>query len=259
MKYGGKLASELTDDEMIEFLQGKIKTISHEDRQVRLLRVSPAYPLSLQFTEPFAHVLVGDPSVVKVDSMDEKTLVVNASLRQGDTEMQVFFAGGKMRYYHIFIVENLQKGDTAVKVGGFSPNGENSTKAGWTEGQLDVRSIAQIIHNYDSLVAEKTIDSQTVKRTAILRKSETTGFSFYYIYQFAGDPVAITFAYENPYTYPIRCDEARLRLAIGDVRYVPDYVSFNRLTLEPGEATSGFAVIAKPTFKFEQPFELIWK
>jgi len=264
VKYGGKLASELSDDEIIEFLQEKIKNITHEDRQVRLLRVSPSYPLSLQFAEPYAHVLLGDPDVVKVDSMDERTLVISASLRQGDTEMQVFFAGGKMRYYHIFIVENLQDAETAIKVGGFSSsNGASASNIGWMGGvpggRLDIRTIAQVIRNYDALLMEKAIDPQMVKRTQVFRKSNITGFSTYYIYQFASNPAAITFAYKNPYPYPIRYDESRLRLAIGNVRYVPDYVSFNRLTLGPGEATSGFAVIANPVFKFNQPFELIWK
>lgn len=257
--YRQKPVTELSDGEMTDFLQDKITILSQEDRQARLLRVAPGYPLSLQFEEPISKVLVGDPRLLGVSVMDEKTLVVSASKREGDTGMQVFFSGGKLRYFHIFIAENLGKAELAVKINAFSDSSKTPVWLNTATGRLDIRAITQIIYQYDELRKQNAIDTQTVRRTPILRKSSTTNFTTYHLFQFAGDPAVITFAYENPYPYAIRYDESRLRLNIDRVSYLPDYVSFNRLTLAPGEIATGFAIIAHPAFRFDQPFELIWK
>jgi hypothetical protein len=263
----GKYADELSDDEKKEFLQEKIKTIYQEDGQVELLRVAPGYPLTLSFEDSIGNVVVGDTSLVNVSNLNDRTLLLSALIREGDTTMQVFFPGNKLRIYHIFIADNFLTGETAIRVAAFGdagPNGGATAQqtAGWlgnSKDKLDIRSITQIIRNYDALVQEGAVDSRMVKRFEIFRKSGITSFTTYYIYKFSSDPAVVTFAYENPFPYPIRYDESRLRLAIGNVRYVPDYVSIHKNVLAPGERTTGFAVLSHPAFRFDQPFELVWK
>jgi hypothetical protein len=46
---------------------------------------------------------------------------------------------------------------------------------------------------------------------------------------------------------------------MGNMLFIPDYVSFNKVDLGPGEVSTGFAVIADPGFVPSQPFELNWK
>lgn len=259
----GKRADELNDDELTEFLQEKIRTIYVEDGQVQLIRVAPSYPLSIIFEEPVVSVLVGDTSAINVETLNPRTLVLKPLVRKGDIPLQVFFAGNKIRVFHVFITETFLDGETAIRVAGFGKNSPMRS-LGWLQGgsgssKLDIRTITQIIRNYDTLAAEKAINSRIVKRTEIFRHSKVTSFTTYYLYQFASGPAAVSFAYANPYPYPVRYDESRLRIAIGNVRYLPDYVSLHRTTLGPGQTTTGFAVIAKPAFSFKQPFELIWK
>jgi hypothetical protein len=261
----GKPADQMTDDEKLEFLQEKVKTISQEDGQVELLRVAPGYPLTLSFEEPIMSVIVGDTAMVKTENLNPKTLVISPTSREGDTSMQVFFSGNLERIYHIFIADSFVNGETAIKIRAFG-SGESSPESSIAKSvaykgsdELDIRMIAQVIRNYDALVMEKAIDSRSIRRFSIFRKSPITSFTTYYIYRFSNGPAAITFSYKNPYPYPIRYDESRLRLAIGNVTYVPDYVSLQKTNLGPGDATSGFAVISKPVFSFDQPFELVWK
>ncbi|MFH1066316.1 MAG: hypothetical protein V1746_00190 [bacterium] len=263
----GKDANTLSDDEKREFLQEKIRTIYHEDGQVELLRVAPGYPLTLSFSESIGTVTIGDSGAFAVEKVgDDKTsrlLLIKALKREGDTPLQVFFSGDKLRVYHLFIVKDFVEGETAVRVVSFGRGGGGGGSGmdfGWgARGKLDVRTITQVIRNYDALAQEKAIDSRMVKRDEVFRDSKITSFTTYYIYRFAGGPTAVSFAYTNPYPYPIRYDESRLRIAIGNVRYIPDYVAFHKNTLAPGESTTGFAVVARPAFDFNQAFDLIWK
>lgn len=261
----GKRADELTDDEKREFLQDKIKNIVQGDTQVEIIHVAPAYPVTISFQEAVTEVIIGDDSMLSVQVVsDAKMLYMRALAREGDTPVQVIFSGGKMRLYHVLVSKDYSDADSVIRVAAFDDNSPNSTKnLGWLAAAgmntLDIRTITQIIRNYDALVGERAINNRMVKRIPIFRKSNITSFTTYYLYQFSSDPAAITFAYQNPYPYPIRYDESRLRIAIGNVRYVPDYVSFHKQTLAPGETTTGFAVIARPAFRFNQPFELVWK
>lgn len=260
----GKPADMMTDDEKKDFLQKKIRTINQEEGQVELLRAAPGYPLTVTFEESVKSVVVGDPTMLKVETLNPKTLVFTAAVREGDTSVQVFFSENRIRVFHVFVPQNFLDGETTVKVEAFqdTPGAEGgSMNVGYvSRGEdLDIRTITQIIRNYDALIGEKAIDSKVVKRSEVFRTSNITSFTTYYIYRFAGGPAAISFSYKNPFTYPVRYDESRLRIAIGNVRYVPDYVSLHRTTLAPGEVVTGFAVITKPVFTFDQPFELIWK
>ena len=45
----GKPASELTEQQMLDFLQEKIKTITQEDGELLPLRVAPGYALKLLY------------------------------------------------------------------------------------------------------------------------------------------------------------------------------------------------------------------
>lgn len=268
----GKPAHTLTEDETIEFLTQKIKTISHEDGQVELLKVAPTYPLTILFSEPIQMYVVGDDKMIKVELVGGSSggggagntaptgMVIRATSRPpGDTVVQVFFAGGKVRMYHIFLQDNFVTADSCIRVVSFGKSPSDKTFGLSNRGQLDVRAITNVIRNYDALLREKAIDNRLVKRTEVFRKSNITSFTTFYLYQFASKPVAISFAYQNPYPYPIRYDESRLRIALGNVQYIPDYVSFHKNTLQPGETTTGFAIVARPAFDVNQSFELVWK
>lgn len=260
----GKRADELTDDERREFLESKILDINHEDGEVQLIHIAPGYPITISFQEPVQNMLLADSSLISVQNLNEKTLVLRAQAREGDTSLQVFFHGNKLRVYHIFVQENMGTAETAIRVASFGAAGWNARgggSMGWMSphGMLDVRSISQIIRNYDALMGERAINSRMVRRTPLFRTSQITAFTTYYIYQFASGPAAVSFAYTNPYPYAIRYDESRLRIAIGNVRYIPDYVSFHKNILSPGESTTGFAVVGRPAFRFDQPFDLVWK
>lgn len=268
----GKPASQLTEDEKIDFLTQKIKTISHEDGQVEILKVAPTYPLTVLFSEPIQMFVIGDDKMIKVElvggggggagggNSSPNGLVIRATARPpGDTVVQVFFSGGKVRLYHVFLQDNFVTADSCIRVVSFGKSPSNKTFGLSNRGQLDVRAITNVIRNYDALLREKAIDNRMVKRMEVFKKSNITSFTTFYLYQFASKPVAISFAYQNPYPYPIRYDESRLRIALGNVQYIPDYVSFHKNTLQPGEVTTGFAIVAHPVFDVTQPFELVWK
>jgi hypothetical protein len=259
---------------MIDFLQQKIKTIHHEDGKVEILHIAPGYPLTVIFEETIAQVIIGDPGVAQVKVMGGasdntgKILFIKAATRlepnQPDvpnTILQVLFAGNKLRVYHIFIEANLVKADTTIRVVSFGGHPNQRTFGLDGQGRLDIRLITQVIRNYDALQREHGVDADLVKRIEVFRRSKITSFTTFYIYRFSSNPIAVSFAYQNPYPYPIRYDESRLRLSLGNVQYIPDYVSFHKTTLQPGEATTGFAVVSRPVFAIgpNTPFELVWK
>ena len=166
-----KPADQLTDEEKIEFLEEKIKTIFHDDGHVHLSRVAPGYPLTVTFEEPIQQVIVGDQQMAVVQPLaNQRQLLVMPRVRSGDTSIQVFFPGNKLRVYHLFIVENLADGaETAIRVVSFGKVPSPQTFGMTGRGRLDIRTITQVIRNYDALKQEKAIDFRMVKRDEIFR------------------------------------------------------------------------------------------
>ena len=259
----GKNAKDLDEDQMREFLESKIQTIYQSEGAVELLKVAPGYALTMTFSETLGSVVVGDPGLVNFTNKG-KVLILSANARTGDTSMQVILPGDRVLNYHIFIAPNFAEAQSTLNVvvgaGGSGASGGGASSPYYSESDgLDVKAIASVISNYDALLEEGAISKSGVKRHSIFRKSDLTSFEYYYIYTFKNGPVAISFAYRNPYNYSIRYDESRLRLQMGNMLFVPDYVSFNTVDLAPGEVSTGFAVIADAGFAPSQPFELTWK
>jgi hypothetical protein len=255
----GKRVEDLTEDELLEFLQSKVRDVEQEDGQIEILRVAPGYPLILSYSDPVAGWEVGDSKLLQI-ARRGSTLVVRAMDRSGDTSLVVFFSGNRTRPYHVFVEESFATGMTLLRVAPFGSWNKQVLWASGPDGQYgDVAGIARIIQNYDLLVREKALSPREVHRVALFKRSELTGFDYYYLYRFASGPLAISFSWRNPFPYRVRLDESSLRVSIGQSRFVPDYVSVNRETLPPGGATSGFLVLLDPPFHPDQPFKLIWK
>jgi hypothetical protein len=258
----GKAADSLSDDEMRAFLESKIQTIHQSEGAVELLRVAPGYALTLSFNIPVSSVILGDPSLVKF-SLQGRILVLSAGARRGDTSMQIVLPGDRILNYHVFISPNFVDAQSTLNivvagVGKGNAKGEGNPYVG-KEGTLDIGAIASIISNYDALEQEGALNKRGVKRLPVFKKSDLSSFEYYYIYVFKDGPVAISFAYKNPFTHSIRYDESRLRLQMGNVLYIPDYVSFNNTELGPGDTSTGFAIVTEPAFVPNQPFELVWR
>jgi hypothetical protein len=254
---GEKAADDLTDDEMIDFLQTKIQEVDQTDGQVRILRVAPGYPLTLLFNQSYQDVIVGDKGMVDV-AKTPRGMVISATARKGDTSMQVMFSGGRRLVYHIIIAENFKEGMTSIRIN-FLRKTAASSGIMARDGGLNVRYIATVISNYDALKQEKAIDAQAIKRFPVFRKSKVTPFTYYDIFRFQDGTIAITFALENRLDQPVRINESKLRVVLGNMEFIPDYTSINHLRLDPGQKTTGFVIIAKTPFTINQPFELNWR
>lgn len=257
----GTKAAEMTDEEMREFLEAKIFTIYQDEGAVELLRVAPGYALTVTFDEPVVGVVMGDPNLMSFVNQG-RTLVLSARQRSGDTSMQLIFGGSKILNYHLFIADNFVNAQSTIRViSGDSSGSSSGPKSPYisADNELDIAAISRIISNYDAMVQEKSLDTRTVRRMAVFRKSDITSFEIYYIYLFKNGPAVISFAYTNPFNYPIKYDESNLRIQVGNMQFVPDFVSFHNTTLTPGQTTTGFAILTAPPFSFKQPFELIWK
>ena len=257
----GKKASELDDDELKDFLSTKIQTMYQEPGSVELLRVAPGYALTVTFDEPVSRVVLGDSSIVLYQNQG-RTLVLFAHQRSGDTDMQLIFPGNKILNYHIFIAPNFITAQSTIRV--ISTDSSDSTGAPKSpyidsNDDIDIGAITKIIANYDALAQEKSLNTRDVRRLPVFRKSDITSFEIYYIYLFKNGPAAISYSFTNPFNYPIKYDESKLRIQVGSMQFVPDFVNFNTTTLAPGQSTTGFAIMAHPPFSFKQPFELIWK
>jgi hypothetical protein len=257
-----KPASEMTDDELIEFLQQKVQDIDQGEGEVRLLRIAPGYPLSLFFPDNYQDVILGDPGMLDVVKTG-RGLVLSPKARLGDTSMQVVFSGQRRLVYHVFIAPNFSTGMTSLRVNfssSASGRGEvkNVSLVGH-DGNLNLRYIAAVISNYDALIQERAIDTQSIRRFPIFRKSKVTPFTYYDIFRFRDGTIAVTFSLENRSEQPVRINESRIRVVIGNLEFIPDYASINHLMLEPGGKTPGFIVLARTPFQIDQPFELNWR
>ncbi len=259
----GKRADELTEDEMLGFLQGKVRTIHQGDGQVEVLRVAPGYPLVLEFADPISGWELGDGKLIGI-KRSFQSLILRATENSGDTSLIVFFSGGKTRPYHVFVQESFAKAQTLIRVSAFGKRDGMTQKTSWSAGgqtgqYADVAEVARVVENYELLVREGSITPRDIQRLALFRRSQMTGFDYYYLYRFASGPLAITFAWRNLFPYPVRLDESTLRVAIGQSRFIPDFVSVNKEMLPPRAATSGFLILFDPPFAPQQPFALVWK
>ncbi|CAF0704873.1 hypothetical protein [Candidatus Methylacidithermus pantelleriae] len=255
----GKKVEELSEEELLEFLQNKVRDIEQDDGQVEILRVAPGYPLVLAFSDPVLGWEVGDPKLLEI-SRKNSTLVLRPMDRSGDTTLVVFFSGNRTRPYHVFVEESFATGMTLLRVAPFDSLAHKIMWASGPDGQYGgVADIARVIQNYDLLVREKALSPREVHRIPIFKHSELTGFDYYYVYRFSSGPIAISFSWRNPFPYRVRLDESSLRVAIGNSRFIPDFVSVNHEVLPPGRATSGFLVLLDPPFHPAQPFKLVWK
>ncbi len=253
-----KPADQLTDDEILEFLQQKIQDIDQSEGQVRLLRVAPGYPLTMFFEENFQDVILGDTAMVEI-TKTSRGLVCSAKVRTGDTSMQVIFSGGRRLIYHIFITPDFTRGMTSLRINYAEKNDIKRVSLVSNTGDLNVRYIATVISNYDALKQEKAIDPQSIKRFPVFRRSKITPFTYYDIFTFSDGTIAITFSIENRYEQSVRINESKLRVVLGNMEFIPDYTSINHLRLDPGEKTTGFVVLSKTPFQIDQPFELNWR
>lgn len=260
----GKRATDMTPEEMREFLQGKVKEIEQSKGVVNMLKLAPGYPLTLTFDSPPLGAVFGDTGLVTTKTLG-RTLILSAAQRKGDTSMQVIFPGNSLFVYHIFITNNFADADTAFQVSTLENKGprqrpyRQETYGGGALGADDITSAATVIANYDAMLQEGAISSSSVKRIDIFRKSESSGFTIYSLYRFKDGKVAISFAYTNPYGHPQRFSESRLRVQLQESLFIPDYTSFQKLQLTAGETTTGFLVLKNPPFSFSQPLEIVWK
>ncbi|MDD4933986.1 MAG: hypothetical protein PHO89_11065, partial [Methylacidiphilaceae bacterium] len=201
----GKRADELTEDQMLSFLQGKVRTIQQGDGQVEILRVAPGYPLVLEFADPISAWELGDAKLVSV-RRSAQSLILRASENSGDTSLIVFFPGGKTRPYHVFIEESFAKTQTLIRVASFGKRNGMVQNASWSGGAqpgqyADVADVARVVENYDLLLREGSITPRDIQRLSLFRRSQLTGFDYYYLYRFASGPLAITFSWRNPFPY----------------------------------------------------------
>ena len=263
----GKKAADLSSDEMETFLSSKITNVQQSEDNVISLHLAPGYALTLTFDAPPQSVIVGDPALMTYKPIG-RTLVLSAHQRRGDTSMQVIFPGNRVFVYHVFIASSFVDAQSAVKVTTeeSSPNASSpygsSRRGSPYEGSLgadDVKSVANVIANYDALIQEGVMKRGEVKRVDVFRHSDSTSFTTYCIYRFRDGKAAISFAYTNPYRNNLRYDESRLRVQIKESLFIPDYVSFQHLQLGPSETTTGFLILSKPPFSFDQPFEIVWE
>jgi len=252
----GKKADQLSDEETRDFLQGKIRTISQRDGEVELLRIAPGYPMTLSFSELPQTIILGDPKMVGYQKVG-KTVVLSATTRQGDTSLQVFFSGGKLRVYHLFIEPDFVTGETSVRVTPFSSDFKMHSTSKGGMGSSTIKEILDVVRNYDLMIQEKSIHPREVRRIDLFRKSRYPYFTYFALYRFSSGPVVLTFSYENSTPVVVRVDESKIRLELGNRLFIPDFVSFHKNLLNPGERTTGLAFMYQAPFSGEQPFELV--
>lgn len=259
--YKGEPVDKMTDEQLTTIIQGKVlDDVDVDDGQVMVLRVAPGYHAVLVFKEPISDVIVDDPKLFEVQKVGKKLDIKAATHDYGaDAQVKVFFGGDKFRVFHLIIAENFAEGISVVRVNPFGKNIRFADFPGANDSGIDMRRVANVVGNYDAMLAEGQIKANSVERIAVFRKNPATSFTTYYIYRFSDGVVAISFAYQNPFMQKIEYDETRLRIELGGVRYIPDRVYLHKRVLAPGAICSGFAVVARPVFSPKQPFELVWK
>ncbi|MFZ5806650.1 MAG: pilus assembly protein N-terminal domain-containing protein [Verrucomicrobiota bacterium] len=117
MIVNGKPASQLTDAETQNFLQSKVKNIRQGNLEVRLIRIAPGYPVTLDFAESVKSSSIGDPQLVAAQSPNSKEIILRALARPpGDTTLQVVTRSEKRFIYQLYLAENLKNADLVICV-----------------------------------------------------------------------------------------------------------------------------------------------
>jgi len=258
-----KLANSLTEDETVDFLQSKIRTIEQGDGEIFILRVAPGYALTLTFEESVSAVIMGDPTLASY-SRTGRTVILSAKQRAGDTNFKVLFTGGLLREYHLFVEPNYVTAQSTIKVltpKKSSPEGTDEGTGGYVnaKGEFDIKSIMDVILNYDALEKERAIDIHRIRRTSVFKESADGRFSYYYIFTFPGNVKAVSFSCRNPSQSGASMDPARMHLQVGELSFRPDYISMERSYLRPGQSTTGALLFNNPAVSLNQPFEITLK
>jgi hypothetical protein len=255
----GKRASELSEQELLDFLQSKIKVISQEDGEVVMLKVAPGYVLTLTYDELPLDAFAGDPQLASFTKVG-KTIVITAKERAGDTNFKVLFSGGIIREYQIFIAPNFATADNSLRiVRAIAPplTSQKESAISWTSasGDLNIAALTKVVNNYDALVQERALDPRRVRRQEVFRRGSTGSFLYYYTFSFPNKSAAVSFSYRNRTERIIQ--PSRIRLQIGDIRFVPDLVVPEKRVLQPGETSYGYVFFKNPAFTLDQEFELV--
>lgn len=262
----GKPVTDMNDGELHEFLEQKIRTVEQSDGQVEVLHIAPGYALTLHFEENIEGVVIGDPNLVSQKLHGQRVLILSATQREGDTSITILMPGGKTLHYHIFISPDFTTADTNVRVTSrASQAGSSAASSAPTIGHsnaaetIGVKSMLNIVSNYDVLVQEKSVSAREVHRVDIYRFNRITSFTTYYLYHFSSGFSVLTFSYRNPFPYRVQYDESRLRIQIGDIQLIPEYTTLHQTKLAPHHSTSGVTLIRHPAMHVDQPFALFWK
>jgi hypothetical protein len=264
----GKPASELSEQQMMDFLQGKIKTITQEDGELLPLRVAPGYALKLMYQEPIMDAVPGDPALCTLTKIGSKILVFNAKQRAGDTNLSVFFAGGIVRQYHIFIEANFSTADDFFRVLAATEVPETSVGAVSgassssmfldTAGEVNGSNLTNLINNYDALLSERSVDTNRIRRREVFRRGSGTAWTYYYVFDFANGSAAVSFRYRNPGRMDTVFTPGRVRIQIGAMIFTPDFAAIDKEYIGPGQSAIGYVFFKKPAFSLNQPFDLVW-
>jgi hypothetical protein len=264
----GKPAGELTEQQMLDFLQGKIKTITQEDGELLPLRVAPGYALKLMYQEPIMDAVPGDPALCTLTKVGSKILVFNAKQRAGDTNLSVFFSGGIVRQYHIFIEANFSTADDFFRVLAATEAPETGVGTGSgastanmfidASGEVNGSNLTNLINNYDALVNERSVDTNRIRRREVFRRGSGTAWTYYYVFDFANGSAAISFRYRNPGRMEAVFTPERVRIQIGAMVFAPDFATVDKEYIGPGQSAIGYVFFKKPVFSLNQPFDLVW-
>lgn len=250
-------ASKLSEEQLRGFLQSKVRDIYQMGEQVEIIRVAPGYPVTLKYTDVLNDVIVGDDQLIGVTKVG-KLLVLKASAGQGDTNMKVSISGARLLNYHVFVEESFGSADSTLIVhtddNSSGSNGGNNSRATPSFAQ-----IAKIVGSYDTLVKEGSIDSRDVSRVPIFKKSVFGQFEYFDWYVFADGTATLTFSVLNASGSTVTLPPNRLRLQIGNVRFMPKLVSISQRKLTPASSATGLAVFPAPQFRLTQPFELVFQ
>lgn len=251
----GKRGDEVSDEELREFFQNKVRDVSMEDGSVEIIRVAPGYPATLRFREQIQEVSNGDKGLIETQIMGNM-VEVSALDISGTTQLKVFTAGEKVRVFQVFVEPNFTKGDSVVTVEGVSWSGRQ-TQSSRELPPNRVRELLRQVANYDALVQEGGLNRRELTRVEVFRRNPRTGFTLFDIYR-SRDAMVFVFGWQNDSGAALRYDESRLRIWVGNQLFVPDYVHLQRGILKPGESTSGVAILANPPFDLRQPLEVVW-
>lgn len=262
----GKPANEMTEEEMMHFLQGKIKTIEQEDGEVLPLRVAPGYAVKLLFEEPYSDAIVGDKTLCDITKVGSKIIAFTARQRSGDTNLSVFFPGGLVRQYHLFIEANFSTADDFYRVLAAKMPVESNIGRGTAgsnffvtnDGTINTALVSNLINNYDALLQEGAVDTNRIVRKDIYRTGAHGAWVYYYLFQFSNGSAAISFRYRNPAGRACDFHRSRVRVQIAQTLFVPDFISSDKDYIGPGQSCVGYVFFRHPRFSLDQPFELVW-